>query len=187
MLVAARKRFLEESYDNVSLREIAGDAGVDVALVNRYFGSKEGLFKEVLSSGKKKFDGNRTVAELPAYLANAIIDDDCGDEPNENVERLLIILRSASSAKAAEIVRQSMLEDVLDPFVKLLDGSESQMRASLCMALIMGVKVQRTIMGVDPEESDIRKTEQRLIEMFKVALAEGPRALLLLTPQEVLY
>ena len=176
MLVAARKRFLEESYDNVSLREIAGDAGVDVALVNRYFGSKEGLFKEVLSSGKKKFDGNRTVAELPAYLANVIIDDDCGGEPNENVERLLIILRSASSAKAAEIVRQSMLEDVLDPFVKLLDGSDSQMRASLCMALIMGVKVQRTIMGVDPEESDIRKTEQRLIEMFKVALAEGPKA-----------
>ena len=65
---------------------------------------------------------------------------------------------------------------MLDPFVKLLDGSDSQMRASLCMALIMGVKVQRTIMGVDPEESDIRKTEQRLIEMFKVALAEGPRA-----------
>jgi AcrR family transcriptional regulator len=176
MLVAARRRFLEESYDNVSLREIAGDAGVDVALVNRYFGSKEALFKEVLSSGKKKFDGNRTVDELPEYLASVITDEDCGEEPNENVERLLIILRSASSAKAAEIVSNSMREDVLEPFVKLLDGRDPEMRASLCMALIMGAKVQRTIMGVDPAECDSRAFEQRLVEMFKVALAEGPSA-----------
>jgi len=173
MLAAARSRFLEESYDNVSLREIAGDAGVDVALVNRYFGSKEGLFKEVLSSGKKKFDGNRTADEMPAYLAGIIIDDDCGDEPNENVERLLIILRSASSAKAAEIVRQSMIEDVLDPFVKLIEGNDPQMRASLCMALIMGAKVQRTIMGVDPAGCDAQTMERRLIQMFRVALADG--------------
>ena len=176
MLVAARARFLEESYDNVSLREIAGAAGVDVALVNRYFGSKEGLFKEVLSGGKKKFDGNRTVDELPEYLASVITDDDCSDEPNETVERLLIILRSASSAKAAEIVSNSMREDVLEPFVKLLDGPDAQMRACLCMALIMGSKVQRTIMGVDPAECDSRAFERRLVEMFRVALAEGSNA-----------
>jgi hypothetical protein len=134
------------------------------------------LFKEVLSSGKKKFDGNRTVDELPEYLASVITDDDCGEEPNENVERLLIILRSASSARAAEIVSNSMREDVLVPFVKLLDGQDPEMRASLCMALIMGAKVQRTIMGVDPAECDSRAFEQRLVEMFKVALAEGPSA-----------
>jgi hypothetical protein len=44
------------------------------------------------------------------------------------------------------------------------------------MALIMGAKVQRTIMGVDPAECDSRAFEQRLVEMFKVALAEGPSA-----------
>lgn len=35
ILEAARQRFLLESYDNVGLRDIAGDAGVDVALVGR--------------------------------------------------------------------------------------------------------------------------------------------------------
>ena len=41
ILTAARGRFLADSYEAVGLRDIAGDAGVDVALVGRYFGGKE--------------------------------------------------------------------------------------------------------------------------------------------------
>ena len=48
ILVAATRRFLQDSYECVGLRDIAGDVGVDVALVSRYFGSKEELFREVL-------------------------------------------------------------------------------------------------------------------------------------------
>ena len=48
ILDAARDRFLRESYDSVGLRDIAARAGVDVALIGRYFGGKEGLFREVL-------------------------------------------------------------------------------------------------------------------------------------------
>ena len=53
LLASARQRFLRESYDNVGLRDIAADAGVDVALVGRYFGSKEQLFTEVLRGGRR--------------------------------------------------------------------------------------------------------------------------------------
>lgn len=53
MLAAARRRFLMESYENVGLRDIARDVGVDVALVSRYFGSKEELFREVLHGSDK--------------------------------------------------------------------------------------------------------------------------------------
>ena len=38
LLVAARSRFAELGYDATSLRDIAADAGVDAALVSRYFG-----------------------------------------------------------------------------------------------------------------------------------------------------
>ena len=170
MLVAARQRFLDESYDNVGLREIAADVGVDVSLVSRYFGSKEGLFKEVLRSGKKKLDGDLTAAQLPAYLAAMIADQDGSDDAG-HVERLLIILRSASSPKATEIVREAMREDVLEPFARLLGGEDAEMRASLCMALMMGTTIQRTIMDVGPLcECDPETFRLKLVRMFEAAL-----------------
>ena len=46
ILAAARVRFAMDAYENVGTRDIAADAGVDAALVNRYFGGKEKLFDE---------------------------------------------------------------------------------------------------------------------------------------------
>ena len=44
ILAAARARFGAEGYERTTLRAIAGDVGVDPALVIRYFGSKQQLF-----------------------------------------------------------------------------------------------------------------------------------------------
>src|ERR1700712_1682094 len=44
ILAAARKRFGDEGYERTTLRAVAGDVGVDAALVIRYFGSKQDLF-----------------------------------------------------------------------------------------------------------------------------------------------
>ncbi|MET9329025.1 TetR family transcriptional regulator [Tsukamurella sp. NPDC003166] len=49
ILEAARVRFGESGYDRTTIRAIAADAGVDVALVSYYFGNKAGLFREVMS------------------------------------------------------------------------------------------------------------------------------------------
>src|ERR1700761_6784799 len=45
---AAPRRFAAQGYERAGVREIAADAGVTAALVNRYFGSKERLFAEVI-------------------------------------------------------------------------------------------------------------------------------------------
>ena len=44
ILDAARAAFAARGYDAVSVRSVARDAGVDPALVHRFFGSKEQLF-----------------------------------------------------------------------------------------------------------------------------------------------
>jgi hypothetical protein len=44
ILQAARTQFTHFGYDGIGLRAIADLAGVNVALIGRYFGSKEGLF-----------------------------------------------------------------------------------------------------------------------------------------------
>src|SRR3712207_1267814 len=49
LLDIARRRFLEAGYQAVTLRSVAAEAGVDVALVSYFFGSKKGLFGAALA------------------------------------------------------------------------------------------------------------------------------------------
>ncbi|MDF0528518.1 TetR family transcriptional regulator [Tsukamurella sp. 8F] len=49
ILAAAQELFAADGYDRVSIRAIAGKAGVDVALVSYYFGNKRGLFIAAMS------------------------------------------------------------------------------------------------------------------------------------------
>lgn len=45
----AMQRFAAQGFDATTLREIAGDAGVDVALISYRFGGKLGLWKDIVS------------------------------------------------------------------------------------------------------------------------------------------
>src|SRR5688500_18935618 len=46
---AARRQFAELGYDRATLRGIADEAGVDPALVVRFYGSKDALFRDVMA------------------------------------------------------------------------------------------------------------------------------------------
>ncbi len=172
ILHAARQRFLAESYENVGLRDIARDVGVDVALVSRYFGSKDALFREVLRSGKEEaFSGPLSAAELPAYLAALIVQkDECAQR--EHVAKLLIILRSASSPAAAEIIREAVRDDVLEPLERILDGPDAAQRAGLILAVLLGTTILQTVMAVEPDRaSDESARRDRLVRLFETALS----------------
>jgi AcrR family transcriptional regulator len=170
MLCAARRRFLEESYENVGLRDIARDVGVDVALVSRYFGSKEELFREVLH-GDRSDTFAPPAADLPAYLVSLVTEkDECAGA--EHVEKLLIILRSASSPTASEIVRDAIRSDVLEPLARLLEGPHAAARAGLVLAILLGATVLRTVMALEPlcgEERDVGRA--KLLRLFETALS----------------
>src|SRR3974390_1283980 len=56
ILAAAKKHCARSGYDGAFVRDIAADAGVDAALINRYFGGKQGLFAAAL---KDSIDGDR--------------------------------------------------------------------------------------------------------------------------------
>lgn len=173
ILRAARCRFLSDSYESVGLRDIAGDACVDVALVGRYFGGKEELFRQVLrGDGPGKLDDLPEAGSLPEFLADLAVQPE-GDDKREHVEKLLLILRSASSPTAAEIVRDSFREDVLGPLEALLDGSDAQLRASLALAVLIGSRVLNTVMEVGPLcDGPCDSVRQRLVRIIEAALAE---------------
>ena len=50
ILEAAQAQFARLGYDRAALRDIAAEAGADVALIKRYFGGKEALFTEALKA-----------------------------------------------------------------------------------------------------------------------------------------
>ena len=69
IIEAAEAEFAACGYDAASTRRICARAGVNVALVNRYFGSKENLYRVV---AKRLFgDLGAPMAELPASVHDA--------------------------------------------------------------------------------------------------------------------
>src|ERR1700740_1080562 len=52
---AARKLFTEKGFDAVKTRDIAAEAGINLALLNYYFRSKEKLFDKIMQENMKSF------------------------------------------------------------------------------------------------------------------------------------
>ena len=173
MLASARRRFLEESYENVGLRDIARDAGVDVALVGRYFGSKESLFHEVLRGMRCDWlDSDIRAEKLPEFLAAMVVRSEEADD-REDLDRLLIILRSASSPQASELVRTAFREDVIEPVARLLSGPDAELRVAVAFSILTGTTVMRSFMGVEPLAGcDAGRLEQKLVLLLRDALAQ---------------
>ncbi len=73
LLEAAAVRFGRYGYDGASVRDIARDAGVDAALVYRYFGSKDALFR-LVSTNIALFDPLLEIPleDVPAWICNFV-------------------------------------------------------------------------------------------------------------------
>lgn len=173
ILAAARQRFMSESYDSVGLRDIAGAAGVDVALVSRYFGSKADLFREVLIPHQDNpFDTAMVAEDLPRMLCQLIADDGV-KPPNHRMEMFIIMLRSASSPKAGEIIREYVRAGVLQPLVAVIGTDMAEWRANMLLALLMGVGVLSTVMesdGLSCKAEDRATFDDRLEKLFRAIL-----------------
>ena len=73
LLEAARGVFDEVGYDRATTREIGERAGVDPALIARYFDSKEGLFIATIAAGSAEEEGSSSRrAALLALPARAL-------------------------------------------------------------------------------------------------------------------
>lgn len=55
ILVAAEKLFCENGFEGTSTRQIAAESGANMAMINYYFGSKMGVFKEIMEERLMSF------------------------------------------------------------------------------------------------------------------------------------
>jgi AcrR family transcriptional regulator len=157
ILTAAIARFAQASYEEVKLRDIAGDVGVDVALVHRSFGSKEQLFAAVLAAASpadRQLDSDWR--ELNTAFANDIF-------ASTQHDALQIILRSLTSPQARDVLRAHSVIDFIGPLAAKLDGPAQQQRAALFAACLTGISILRDVLHIEPLLDESREISQPLI------------------------
>ncbi|GGM95841.1 TetR/AcrR family transcriptional regulator [Streptomyces fuscichromogenes] len=153
LLLAARTRFTRLGYDRTTLRDVAADAGVNLALIKRYFGSKEGLFKAALAETPRFLGGTGEFPRGRAALAEALSRQlaagawaEFGEHP------VLMLLRDSGDEQVAQLRRRALAEfgrQVLEAS----GGSsapDAELRAELLVALGVGVAVVRSAVGLRP-------------------------------------
>jgi AcrR family transcriptional regulator len=145
ILEAAKSCFMCDGYEQVGVRDIAARAGVDPALVNRYFGSKEGLFSEAVASKfdlSHLLDGDR--ATLGERLARYVLQKRAD---GADYDPLVALLRSSSSDVCSGMLRNAILEGFIRPLASRLEGPDALSRAELVGSTLLGLLVQRTLIG----------------------------------------
>jgi AcrR family transcriptional regulator len=169
ILEAATLLFAEHGYDHVTMRMIANAAEANVALVNRYFGSKAGLFAEVLASRsplESVIEGD--MGGLPARLA-AHVARRLSAEAAAPVARA--IDRAGNSPEIRMILRQRVESAILGRLTEKLEGPRARERATLATAIILGGGSLRRTFGQEAaKDLDLGSMERRLTAMFTACL-----------------
>ena len=143
LLTAARRQFSHAGYGQVGVREIAAEADVNAALINRYFGSKLGLFTEVV--GDSFTIGNLLVGDrhtLGDRLARWLL-----RPRREGFDPTLVLLHSAPHPEAGGILRAALAEQVASPLADWLGGDDARERAGLVVAVLFGFALTRDVIG----------------------------------------
>lgn len=150
ILESARREFAKAGYDGAGVRDIAKGAGVTAMLVNRYFGSKEQLFAEVLAGIQKTpfilTKENLTSSTRGRDMAQVLVElTKTGATP---LDGFRIMFHSASSHRAAQIGKKQIEAHYLKVLTAALEGEHAAERAGLVLALVAGVQVMRQMMGL---------------------------------------
>jgi hypothetical protein len=160
ILDAARAIFSEKGFDAAGTREIADRAGVNAALINRYFGSKEGLFAEAIPPTLVL---DLLLAHGPDALGRTAAEIFVGKEKHDGYDPTFAVVRSAASPDAVPAMRAAIEDGMLSPLAAALDGADARERAGLILSLIAGYDLVARIIGVDPVADGDGTTMRRLL------------------------
>jgi AcrR family transcriptional regulator len=153
ILEAARASFAERGYDGTSVRGVAARAGVDPALVHRFFGSKDDLLVASL-----------TVAMNPAERIPELLEDDVGtlgerlvryflsvwEEPPRRQVLIGMLRSAATNEHAATLLREFIGREILGRVAAQLDEGNAQLRATLVGSQLVGLAMARYVVGIEP-------------------------------------
>ncbi|PZE83231.1 TetR/AcrR family transcriptional regulator [Curtobacterium sp. MCBD17_032] len=184
LVQAARRRFAFDGYRATTVRDIAADAGVNVALINRYFVSKVGLFRACLDRAAPARDLgapdlDRAVGGLIRHIIRSPTDEDS--------MQLLLLLRN-SGDDAVDEIRRETLRGYAERLAGAVragtpggaadgggpDGDDLLVRAEIALSVVLGMTMMRSSTRVEPLASaDVESVAVPLEDALRALLGGG--------------
>jgi AcrR family transcriptional regulator len=193
LLAAARERFLERSYREVSVRELAAAAGVNPAMVGYYFGDKQGLYAAMLQEVMEPL-----AARIESMLASP------GDRPPDLPGFLRAYMQTAA---AHPWLPRLILRDVLAPggafrerFIEQFAGRMAPKVAALAgrnragtsqptldprltvvsmLSLglwpFLAMPLLERALGLTPDEDGVERLIEHTVRFFEAGLSAGAK------------
>jgi AcrR family transcriptional regulator len=158
ILAAARDRFGASGFQAATIRAIAADAGVDPAMVMRYFGNKDQLFAAAAEFDLQFPDFAGTDrGRLGWLLVGHFL-----QRWEEGDDALIILLRSsATNAEAAQQMRE-IFGAQLQPLVTArVPSGQAAVRAGLIASQILGMALCRYVLRLPPV---VDMTREEIVE-----------------------
>lgn len=150
LVEAAREVFAEQGFQGATVRTIAARAGVDAAMVNHWFGGKQGLFAATV---QLPFDPSEIVGQVT------------GGDPNDLGARLIrtfvtlwdkheggfaALMLSVASQEAAARMMVEFFSGLVFERVAAVGVDRVELRASLCATQVVGLGVLRYVLRMEP-------------------------------------
>ncbi|MDW5592729.1 TetR family transcriptional regulator [Conexibacter stalactiti] len=155
VLQAARAQFAQHGYSGTTLRGVAAEAGVDVALVSYFFGRKAQLFAAALALPVSPADaidgvlaeGLDGLGERLLRRLLAVWDDPVSGGP------LLSVLRSAPShEESAALLREFVEQELIARLARAIDAppAQARLRAAAVASQVLGLVFSRYVLRIEP-------------------------------------
>jgi AcrR family transcriptional regulator len=178
VLEVARRRFLAEGYQAVTLRSIAAEAGVDVALISYFFGSKKGLFGAALALSANPAEVFLQAlpgdpATLPERILRALVGT--WEDPAGGGQLRVMIAGALADPDLARLLREVLEREMIDRIAEYLGGADARSRAAAFATQLAGVIFARYLLALEPVASmSLDELIRYLAPGLRAAMA-GPR------------
>ncbi|NED90745.1 TetR/AcrR family transcriptional regulator [Streptomyces sp. SID11233] len=164
ILRAARRAFTQRPYAEVTIRQIASDAGVSPALVVKHFGRKEELFNTVADFGpaaSELFDA--PLARLGRHLVVTLVTR----RRELNSDPLLRVVFSLGNQDERSLLRDRFHEQVTDVLTARLSGPDRTLRAELLAGHLLGLGAT---LSLHREGAGALATPEHIADLYAPAL-----------------
>jgi AcrR family transcriptional regulator len=144
IVACARDLFADRGFERTTIRAVARSAGVDPALVMQYFGSKQGLFSAAIRASP-----DPVFAGEPGQLAGFLLDILRGKLNDSGQERMAMLRSMLTHPAAAEHARENLGRQG-QQLAAMLPTADAQLRAALIFSLMLGIRIGRDLLKLDP-------------------------------------
>ncbi|MFJ2787052.1 TetR family transcriptional regulator [Streptomyces sp. NPDC093249] len=173
LLDAARDLFAEHGYEGAKVRDIAERAGVNQALLFRYFGSKQGLLTEVVARGGLEQVRATPPEELFETALRSMLTRDADGTEDRSLE---VYLRSLGRGEETAGALRELGEKYQSALASLSGAEDAALRADLAMAWLLGIGILRTVVAREPLASADPEAVCRLVLGTLDGLWDAPEA-----------